>query len=321
MCPNTQLAGIHSRSERLIELTRSYDRGRTPRVDTDRQLEEDTLQLINLQDGLGFEYLSDGALGWQDQLRPIAESLKGIVAGTRYSRWFDTNTFYRKPIVTSRVALGDFQTKNFIRTDLLPRTKRWKVVVVGPYTFSELSENRHYSEKSDYIYDLALAEREILKRLNEQGISSIQLSEPCLVYQPYRERQAEREELELALSAIGRTVEGVASDFSIQTYFGDASPILPKLLELPVDTVGFDLFETDYSRLKIETSKRLAFGIVDSRDSNVEDPSWIAETTTRARKHISSPELTLVPNSDLKFVPRQVADAKAQALAKASSLL
>ncbi len=320
MTPSIQLAGIHSRSEPLIELTRSYDRGRTPKADLLRQLEEDTRQVVKLQESLGFENISDGALGWQDQLRPLVASLSGVEAGSRYSRWFDTNTFYQKPIVAGKIGVGNFQTENFVRADLLPRGKSWKVTVVGPYTFSELSENRHYKEKSELIRDLAHAEREIFKRLHAHGVAYIQLSEPCLVYQPYRERQAQREELETALNAIRETVGGVPSNFAVQTYFGDASEILPKLLELPVHGVGFDVFETDYAKLNLETSRRLAFGVVDSRDSNVEDPGWIAEAAGRVAKHVSSPDLVFAPNCDLKFVPRQVADAKASALAAAARL-
>lgn len=320
MTPSIQLAGIHSRSEPLIELTRSYDRGRTPRADLFRQLEEDTRQLVKLQESLGFENISDGALGWQDQLRPLVASLDGVEAGSRYSRWFDTNTFYQKPIVAGKIGVGNFQAENFVREDVLPKAKGWKVTVIGPYTFSELSENRHYSSKSDLIRDVAHAEREIFKRLHSRGVTHVQLSEPCLVYQPYRERQAQGEELETALSAIRETVDGVPSNFAVQTFFGDASEILQKLLNLPVHTVGFDIFETDYAKLKLETSKRLAFGVVDSRDSNVEEPGWIAEAAGRVAKHVSSPDLVFVPNCDLKFVPRKVADAKASALASAARL-
>ncbi len=320
MTPSIQLAGIHSRSEPLIELTRSYDRGRIPKADLLRQLEEDTRQLVKLQESLGFEILSDGALGWQDQLRPLAASLSGVEPGNGYSRWFDTNTFYQKPIVAGKIGVGNFQTENFVWEDLLPRGKGWKVTVVGPYTFSELSENRDYAEKSDLIRDVAHAEREIFKRLHARGVTCIQLSEPCLVYQPYREGRAQTEELETALKAIRETVDGVPANFALQTFFGDASEILPKLLELPVQTVGFDVFETYYDTLNLDTSKRLAFGVVDSRDSNVEDPGWVAEAAGRVAKHVSSRDLVFVPNCDLKFVPRHVADAKASALVAAAKL-
>jgi 5-methyltetrahydropteroyltriglutamate--homocysteine methyltransferase len=320
MSPKAQLGGIYPRSEQLIELTRSYDRAKTNLDTVKKQIEHDTLALVKLQEDSGFETFSDGSFAWQDQLRPIVESLEGVTTGTRYDRWFDTNTFYKKPTIAGRIAVRAFEPKNFIRTDLLPRTKGWKVTLPGPYTFSELSENLHYPNQSELLSAVAAAEHEIIRNLKDAGVSRFQLSEPCLVYRPYREQAQGKTELDNALAAIQKTVDGIQAKFSVQTYFGDATSLLPNLLKLPVDTVGFDLFETDYSKLKIETTKRLALGIIDGRESNAENPNWIAETATRASKHVIGGDIVLVPNSDLKFVPRKVADVKARALADATKL-
>jgi methionine synthase II (cobalamin-independent) len=320
MSPKAQLGGIYPRSEQLIELTRSYDRAKTDLDTLRRQIEQDTLELAGLQNDSGFETFSDGAFAWQDQLRPIVESLDGVTTGSRYDRWFDTNTFYKKPTIEGKIGVHTVEPKNFIRTDLLPRTKGWKVTLPGPYTFSELSENLHYTSQSDLLSEVAAAEHEIIKRLKDAGVSRFQLSEPCLVYRPYREQALGKAELDNALAALRKTVDGIQAKFSVHTYFGDATTILPDLLKLPVDTVGFDLFETDYSKLKIETTKKLALGIIDGRESNAENPKWIAETATRVSKHIVGGDFVLVPNSDLKFVPRKVADVKARALADATKL-
>jgi methionine synthase II (cobalamin-independent) len=320
MSPKAQLGGIYPRSEQLIELTRSYDRAKTDLDTLRRQIEQDTLELAGLQNDSGFETFSDGAFAWQDQLRPIVESLDGVTTGTRYDRWFDTNTFYKKPTIEGKIGVHTVEPKNFIRTDLLPRTKGWKVTLPGPYTFSELSENLHYTSQSDLLSEVAAAEHEIIKRLKDAGVSRFQLSEPCLVYRPYREQALGKAELDNALAALRKTVDGIQAKFSVHTYFGDATTILPDLLKLPVETVGFDLFETDYSKLKIETTKKLALGIIDGRESNAENPKWIAETATRVSKHIVGGDFVLVPNSDLKFVPRKVADVKARALADATKL-
>lgn len=320
MSPKAQLGGIYPRSEQLIELTRSFDRAKTDLDSVRKQVEQDTLELVRLQDDSGFETFSDGAFAWQDQLRPIVESLDGVTTGTRYDRWFDTNTFYKKPTIAGKIGVREFEAKNFIRADLLPRTKSWKVTLPGPYTFSELSENLHYQTQSDLLHAIASAEHEIIKKLKDAGVSRFQLSEPCLVYRPYREQGLAKEELDNALAAIQKTVEGIQAKFSVHTYFGDATTILPNLLKLPIDTVGFDLFETDYSQLKLETTKKLALGIIDGRESNPESPKWIAETATRVSKHLTGGDLVLVPNSDLKFVPRKVADVKARALAEATRL-
>jgi 5-methyltetrahydropteroyltriglutamate--homocysteine methyltransferase len=316
-----QLGGIYPRSEQLIELTRSYDRGKTDRTSLEEQVERDTRDLVRLEEDSDFESFSDGAFEWQDQLRPVVESLEGVTTGTRYSRWFDTNTFYKKPTIKGKITVSQFDLKKFIRTDLLPKSKTWKVTLVGPYSFSELAENVHYKSRLDLVSDIAHAEHVIIQRLTTAGVSQFQISEPCLVYRPYREEALTSDERESALTALRDTVEGADAPVSVQTYFGDATRILPDLLKLPVDSVGFDLFETDWSQLKIKTGKKLALGIVDSRESNVEDPRWIAETATRVSKHIVSDDIILVPNSDLKFVPRKVADAKARSLADATRLV
>jgi 5-methyltetrahydropteroyltriglutamate--homocysteine methyltransferase len=320
MSPEIQLAGIHPRSEKLIELTRSYERAKTSWNQVEIQLEQETRELIKLQERLGFKHVSDGALGWQDQLRPIARSLKGIESGTRYSRWFDTNTFYQKPIVKAKISAGDIDPKNFLRTELLTGDKNRKITLPGPYTFSQLSENKHYKNYPDLLFDVALAEREIIRRLRNEGVSLFQLSEPCLVYQPYRESFRDQSEVELALKAIRSVVEDNPGEFVVQTYFGDIAQLLPKLLDIPIYGVGIDLFETDISSFGEHTAKALVLGVVDSRESYVEDPRWIADTARKFCEQADVQDIVFASNSDLKFLPQEIANQKLEALSKASEL-
>ena len=320
MSPEIQLAGIHPRSEKLIELTRSYERAKTSWNHVEAQLEQETRELVKLQKSFGFKQISDGALGWQDQLRPVTRSLKGVESGTRYSRWFDTNTFYQKPIVVGKISVGEIDPKNFLQTKLLADEKNWKVSLPGPYTFSQLSENKYYEKYPDLLFDIAVAEREIIRKLRSEGVSLFQLSEPCLVYQPYREIFRDQPEVELALRAIRSVVENNPREFVIQTYFGDAAPTFSKLLDLPVRGIGIDLFETDISSLSERTSKTLVLGVVDSRESYVENPHWIADTARKLRRRVDVQDLVFAPNSDLKFVPQGIANQKLEALSKASEL-
>jgi len=320
MSPEIQLAGIHPRSEKLIELTRSYERAKTSWNQVEAQLEQETRELIKLQESLGFRHISDGALGWQDQLRPIARSLKRVESGTRYSRWFDTNTFYQKPIVTGKISAGEIDPEKFLRTELLTGERNRKITLPGPYTFSQLSENKYYENYPDLLFDIAVAEREIIKRLRNEGVSLFQLSEPCLVYQPYREIFRDRSEVELALRAIRSVVEDNPGEFVVQTYFGDVAPVLPKLLDLPIYGIGIDLLETEISVLRDQTSKALVLGVVDSRESYVEDPRWIADAARKFCEQVDVQDLVFASNSDLKFLPQEIANQKLEALSKASEL-
>src|SRR5437899_4185933 len=320
MSPEIQLAGIHPRSEKLIELTRLYERAKTSWNQVEAQLEQETRELIKLQESLGFRHISDGALGWQDQLRPIARSLKGVESGTRYSRWFDTNTFYQKPIVTGKISAGEIDPEKFLRTELLTGERNRKITLPGPYTFSQLSENKHYEDYPDLLFDIAFAEREILKRLRNEGVSLFQLSEPCLVYQPYRESFRDQSEVELALKAIRSVVEDNPGEFVVQTYFGDVAPVLAKLLDLPIYGIGIDLFEADISVLRDQTSKALVLGVVDSRESYVEAPRWLADAVRNFCEQVDVQDLVFASNSDLKFLPQAIANQKLEALSKATEL-
>jgi 5-methyltetrahydropteroyltriglutamate--homocysteine methyltransferase len=322
MSPEIQLVGIHPRSEKLIELTRSYERAKASWSQVEVQLGQETKEVIKLQESLGFRHFSDGCLGWQDQLRPVTLSLKGVESGTRYSRWFDTNTFYQKPVVVGKISAGNIDPKNFLRAELLTGTRDRKITLPGPYTFSQLSENKHYENHADLLLDIALAEREIIRKLKNQGVTLFQLSEPCLVYQPYREKFRDKSEVELALRAIRSLVKDSPGEFVVQTYFGDAAPLLPELLDLPIFGIGIDLFETDISSLSEEerTSKALVLGVVDSRESFVENPRWIADTARKFSEKVDAHDLVFAPNSDLKFVPQKIANQKCEALSKASEL-
>ena len=106
----------------------------------------------------------------------------------------------------------------------------------------------------------------------------------------------------------------------VQTYFGDVAPIFPKLLDLPVRSIGIDLFETNVSSLSEQTSKTLVLGVVDSRESYVEDPYWIADTARKLSEQLDVQNLVFASNSDLKFVPQGIANQKLEALSKASQL-
>ena len=315
-----QLSGILPRSEKLVELTRSYERAKTSWDQVETQLGTETKEILDLQQSLGLKHVSDGAISWQDQLRPVARSLTGVELGTRYSRWFDTNTFYQKPVIVGKISAGSFDPKDFVRTELLSGNWNKKITLPGPYTFSQLSENKHYPKYSDLLRDVALAERDIIKKLRSAGISLFQLAEPCLVYQPYRESFADSSEIRLALDAINDLVKDNPNEFVVQTYFGDAGPKIHDLLNLPTKGVGIDLFETDASTVRENTSKTFVLGVVDSRESSVEDPRWIADTARKFCDNTNNYHVVLSSNSDLKFVPQAIANEKLEALSRASKL-
>jgi len=260
-------------------------------------------------------------LGWKDPLRPITQCIDGLAETTRYSRWYDTNTFYQKPIVIGRLKLKNFQPDYFLQTSISSSGKDWSVAIPGPWTLSELSENKHYPTQAQLLTDYVKVVQGIVEKLVDSGVSHIQLSEPSLVYWPYREAPPNKAEFDKAIDAIRSVVENSHALFTIHTFFGDANPILPTLLKLPVDSVGVDLYETKWEELPQKVETRLILGIVDSEESLVEDSGWIVKTALAIQRRTGNKNLTLAPNTDLRFVPREIADQKLASVATAASTL
>ncbi|MGB9683418.1 MAG: hypothetical protein ACPL1Z_00630 [Candidatus Bathyarchaeales archaeon] len=307
------VTGILPRPSKLIETTRAYDRKKVNEEELERALKEAIIEVIEAQVSAGLTYITDGMLKWQDLLRPFTENLKGVKVGA-LARWFSNNTFYRKPIV-----LGEFQREKDIAlemtyTEYLPSNLPWKAVLPAPYTFAKLSENNFYKSETEVLFKYAEILREEIKTLAERGFKYIQLSDPALVYNPFKE-PISKDTLVDVKNALETAVKGVKARVCLQTFFGDFAQILPDALDFPVDDLGIDLYATSLEKLKEYTcdDKGVALGLVDARNSLVENER---ELTTVAEELIESiyPSkicaVFICPNCDLEFLPWERAKEK-----------
>jgi 5-methyltetrahydropteroyltriglutamate--homocysteine methyltransferase len=309
------ITGILPRPKELIEVTRTYDRGKVSEGELEKAFEDATLKVINAQSSAGISYITDGMLKWQDLLRPFTENLNGVKKGS-LARWFNNNVFYRKPVIVDEIRRKKsiFETAY---TNLLPKNLPWKAILPAPYTFAQLSENYFYKEKTELMFAYAKALREEIKDLAKLGFKYVQLSEPALVYKPIA-TSTSKDELNTVSEALRVAAEGTLIKTCLQTFFGDFSQILPEALEFPVDHFGIDLYEIDFERLKeYSFEKGVALGLVDSRSSLVENQDElvaVAKEIIDSVYHSKMKEIFLCPNCDLEFLPWERAEEKLKVL-------
>jgi 5-methyltetrahydropteroyltriglutamate--homocysteine methyltransferase len=322
---SVEIAGIYSRSENLVKVTRDYDRGRANESALSSAFVKDTEDLYELQLESGFANLSDGQLRWQDFLRPFSESLDGMESGADLSRWFDTNTFYKKPKITKKIGPkdGPFLTEaRYSRGS--SRETNSSIAIPGPYTLASLVEDKFYNSKEELVRDFAKALKQIISSLEASGFSSIQINEPSLVFRYGESALTNPKHLEFFCSAFAENLGMSKANLTLHTNFGDSSKILKELIALPgVSAVGIDFTQTplgDLSSIQFD-EKRLSCGCVDSRSSLVESPEWIAEFCALALKKLSPSGLVIIPSSDLKYLPRIYADKKVRAIGEAAKLV
>jgi 5-methyltetrahydropteroyltriglutamate--homocysteine methyltransferase len=307
------LTGVYPRSEKLVAATRAADRGSLLQSQVDRILEDDVKSLVLLEGQSSLDSFIDGQLNWQDLFRPFSEIFAGIQA-TTLTRWFDNNTFYRKPIITEKVTFRGNALQRYFRADSLPKDRKRKAILPGPLTFALMSENKAYLSPADLVDDIAKALRATIRMLQESGYECFQFNEPCIA-SPNRTKS----ELETAKQAYETCAVGKGL---LQTYFGDASHVIEALLDFPVEAIGIDFYSTTFEALKgYDFNKTLGCGCIDGRNSLLESPDRLKAIILNARDRLQPRDIYLTPNCDLEFLPYPVAEKKVRLLGETRRLL
>ena len=296
--------GIYARSEELVQATRDLDRGRTTEEAVEEQREADLRTFLETQREARLDYFSDGLLNWQDIFRPLGEAARGLEPGP-LTRFLNTNTFYRAPVVTGETprlveALGE----PYFRIEDLPRG-RWVATLPSPHALALSAAGE--------LEPWAVAEGVLgpqIRWLAGNGCAMVVLQETALfgggidIYP-----------LSAALDALQSPLP-----VALQLPFGDSGDVLGELVELDVEAIGIDFYATDLEALPRPFPKTLLAGVVDARNSLLEEPEEMAEFGRQLLEELDG-ELHLVPNGDLQFVPEKIARQKVVRLGEVARIL
>ena len=296
--------GIYARSEELVQATRDLDRGRTTEEAVEEQREADLRSFLDAQREAGLDYLSDGSLNWQDIFRPFDEAARGLEPGP-LTRFLNTNTFYRAPAATGEAPrLVEPLGEPYFRIGDLPRN-RWVATLPSPHALA--------ASAAGDLTPQAVAEGVLgpqIRWLAGNGCAMVVLQETALF-----EGGIDVYPLSEALDALQSPLP-----IALQLPFGDSGDILGELVELDVEAIGVDFYATDLEALPRPFPKTLLAGVVDARNSLLEEPEEIAEFGRNLLEELEG-ELHLVPNGDLQFVPEKIARQKVLRLGEAARVL
>lgn len=304
--------GIYPRSKDLVKASRGFDRGSVSQTELTSQQETDKEELVALQEGLGFTFVEDGKLPWQDMFRPFAQTTSGLSSEGGLTRWFDTNTFYRKPVIAGPLT-PDLQALD----EFFPQVgsaSSWKVTLPSPLTFARLSHDATTNHPQETLEKITQVLKLSIERLEQRGVSMIQLNEP---YLPYHGVKADdMKDLIHALSLFTNPQRN--AQLAIHFYFGDASPIIRRLEEADhgVHTVGVDFLRTRIHDLPSALSHNLIAGVVDGQTSLLKTPDELNPFIDGVESHTRPNVLYLTNNTDLEYMPESIARQKVHTLAQ-----
>ena len=292
------------RPARLRNAINRFDRGEIS-ADELRAVEDDvTREVIDEQVEAGLDLITDGQIRWEDEQTYVARLLRGVSINGLI-RFFDSNTYFREPVVegplawTGPITVADFR----FATAYSPRPV--KAVLPGPYTLARLSRDEHYRSLEKCVMAYAEALNQEALALQEAGAAFIQLNEPAIV--------KHKTDLPLFLRAIERTLEGVTGERALYVYFGDVDGLYPQVLNLPIDVLGLDFVAGARNPEVLKTApftKTLGLGLIDARNTKMESVEQVVEGLRRVQEIVSLDRVRLSPSCGLEFLPREVAQAK-----------
>ncbi len=307
----TTLTGPFPRPEHLVKATRDLDRGRIDTAAAEEAFARAEREVVEVETALGLDTVTGGYLRWADLFRPLTLSWKGTSSGP-LTRFFETNTFYRQPILESPPERTDGGLASW-----LPRGRAARAILPGPYTFAHLADVRYGgSDRTRAVGDIARALASELRALGPEGPRHVQFQEPLLGYAPYEGDPA-------PLAAAYRTlVEASAgATTTVWTFFGDAGRSLKALLALPVDVIGVDLFEFEVPRPVDLGGKGLGLGVVESRTTISENVEEVARLARSVEGALSPSSVWLGPSPPLDLLPFDAARSKLAILPRLKELL
>jgi 5-methyltetrahydropteroyltriglutamate--homocysteine methyltransferase len=200
-----------------------------------------------------------------------------------------------------------------------------KITVPGPFTLTALTQNEYYPDAPSLAMAYAAVVNAELSDLKAAGADFVQLDEPYLQAWPDRAR-------EYGVAAIDRALEGIAGPTVVHLCFGYAHTVrdkpsgysyLPELERCRATHVSIEAAQPrlDCAILRALPSKTIVLGVLDLGDAQVETPEVVAARLRAALAHVPPERLVPAPDCGMKYLPRERAIGKLQALTAGAGIV
>jgi 5-methyltetrahydropteroyltriglutamate--homocysteine methyltransferase len=289
------------------------------------EAQDDATRLAILdQERAGLDIITDGEMRRESYSNRFATALEGVDVdnpGTALDRSGHPNPV---PRVVGPVARRDpvqVRDAQFLRAHTSRKTK---MTVPGPFTMSQQAQDDYYGSPDALGMAYADAVRAEILDLLDAGVDVVQIDEPYMQARPDAARG-------YGLDVLRRATDGIDGLLAIHICFGYAAVIherpsaysfLPELAATQCQQVSI---ETAQSNLALDvldslSSKTIILGGLDLSTDQVETPEIVASRIRRAFPHVDARRLIAAPDCGMKYLPRDAAYGKLEALVAGARL-
>jgi 5-methyltetrahydropteroyltriglutamate--homocysteine methyltransferase len=324
----TTLVGSYAQPGWLIDRDRLRDRF-PPRVRA-RELwridpayleeaqDDATLLALRDQERAGIDIVTDGEMRRESYSNRFATALEGVDIdrpGTALDRSGHPNPVPRVVGPIGRPEPVQLRDLEFVKANT---SRPVKMTVPGPFTMSQQAQNDFYDTDVELAMAYAAAINEEVADLATAGADVIQLDEPYLQARPEAARR-------YGVQVVERALEAISATTALHICFGYAAIIherpsgysfLSELAAAPCEQISIETAQSNLDLGVLDTlpGKTIILGVLDLGDEDVETAETVADRIRRALPHKGRHELVAAPDCGMKYLPRDSAYGKLEAL-------
>jgi 5-methyltetrahydropteroyltriglutamate--homocysteine methyltransferase len=311
--------------ERLPPRVRAQELWRVPEPFLEEAQDDATRLAVEDMERAGVDVITDGEMRRESYSNRFATALEGIdldEPGVALDRTGHENPVPRVVGPIRRTRPVEVRDVEFLRSIT---ERRIKITVPGPFTMTQQAQNDYYPDERSLALAYADAVNEELRDLKAAGADIVQIDEPYLQARPEPAR-------EYAVEAIDRALDGIEAETVLHTCFGyahivhdrpDGYPFLRELGGCVATHLSLEAAQPnlDPEVLRDVPDKTIVLGVLDLGSGEVEMPELVAARIRRALDVVGPERLVVAPDCGMKYLPRELAFRKLQAMVAGARLV
>ena len=312
-------------SKRLPPRVRADEIWRVPEDLLEQAQDDATVLAIRDMERAGIDIITDGEIRRESYSNRFAVALEGIDVdnpGSVMGRAGQTTQVPRVVGAIRRTRPVEVRDVAFLRRNT---DRVVKITLPGPFTMAQQAMNEFYADEEEMAMDYAVAVNEEARDLKAAGADIIQLDEPWLQARPDAAKR-------YGVKVLNRALQGIPGPTIVHLCFGYAHVVhdkpsgysfLPQLADSIADQISIEAAQPklDLGIVRELAPKSILLGVLDLGAADVETAEQVAGRIRNGLQYIPADRLIPAPDCGMKYLPRERAFGKLQALAAGAAIV
>ena len=302
----TTTIGSFPQTKEVRSWRSSYKKHELSEADYEGRLKEETARCIRQQEALGIDVLVHGEFERNDMVEYFGERLNGFTF--TQNGWVQSygSRCVKPPIIFGDVSRPSAMTVAWSTYAQSLTQHPMKGMLTGPVTILEWSFVRNDQPRSSTCYQLALAIRDEVCDLEQNGIKIIQIDEPAIREGLPLRKVDWSEYLDWAVRSFCISASGVDDATQIHTHmcYSEFNDIIDYIAKMDADVITIECSRSQMELLDVfrdfQYPNEIGPGVYDIHSARVPSKEEMLELLQKAATYISPEQLWVNPDCGLK---------------------